>query len=639
MIGVVDPPSCGRLLALLLIGFPSPTPPATVRNLIAAINTVANPAVQARKVASCALLALYQRVSTTHYSTATVEKMGDDGEEQSNYLPATGHRSGKKGLSYSGKDPACGGAEAADAMQVDDGEAAKNTGGASAAAANAVEVNDGGAVNNMGGAGAAAANAVEVDDGQTVNKEGEAGASVVDNSLVLAVQNAARLFLATKENVSRPSSPCQSPSKAAQSSGPRTSNTAQHQEGGTPSSERKMKYLSSLFKCTWWPSYKSDTKVAAPSGTLVTLSGDTTVLTRRSSWAFQVELLGLKGRLHTTSFGWLPVFKMSEIENDAVVVSLTNMARRPPIGVFALLLPVSVQEPTFSGILTEIVCGTIAGVMDPGLFPIVGRVVQVGRGVRRDNVNSEASDGGAAAVEEDNGGAVQARAAAAGASTSEAFERNEAVRDSTAAEFLFPASSTTGDAEAGVSAGRSSPLGTSSASLHSLMLTQSMAPSAAAMAPPCAHPRGSREPAEQTGRGRGAHVCGRGRARAARGGLGSDFRSSGSTAIDAAYLFQALPPTALARRNRLAKRRVAKANQAGRMAGAAAMAATAAFNSPRSGTVGRAGRAAAAAAAATAVASAAARAPPPAAARRWAATTAAAPLLAAARAPPRTTIG
>ena len=725
---------------------PSPTPPATVRptdrhlapmrDLISAIDKVANPAVLARKVATCALLALYQHVYTTHYSTATVEEMGDDGEKQTSYFPATGHRSGNKGPRYSGQDPACGGADAADAMQVDDGEAAKNTGGAgaaaanavkvddsgavnntggggaaaakavgvnyggavnntggggataanavevddggavnktggagaaaaaamqvhdggavnntggggaaaayavkvndggavsstgggSAAAANAVEVNDGGAVNNTGRGGAAAANAVEVDDGQTVNKEGEAGAPVVDNALVLAVRDAARLFLAANETASRSLSPRQSPSKAAQSSGPRTSNTAQRQEGGTPSSERKMKYLSSHFKCTWWPSYKSDTKVAAPTGTLVNLLGDMTVLTRRSSWAFHVELLGLKGCLEATSFARLPVFKMSEIENDAVVVSLTNMARRPLIGVFAVLLLVSVQEPTFSGILTEIVSGKIAGVMDLRLFPIVGGVVQVGRGVWRDNVNSEAPDGGAAAAEQDNGGSVRARAAAAEASTSEMLERKGAVRNSTAAELHSTASSTPGDAEAGGSAGRSYPLGTSPASLPSLTPAQSTAPSAAAMAHPGAHPRGSRKPAEQTGRGRGAHVGGRGRTRAARGGLGSDFRSSSSTAIDPAYHFKALPPTTLAPRNMLAKRRVAKANRAGKLAGAAATAATAAFNSPRSGTVGRAGRAAAAAAAAAAASSAAARAPPPAAACRSTATTAAATL-------------
>jgi len=764
------------------------TPPATVRptdrhlapirDLITAIDKVANPAVLARKVATCALLALYTHVSTTHYSTATVEEIGEDGEEPTIALSATGHRSGAAGSSCKGNDAASGVAAAADAMQVVDGQAVNNTGdggtaaadaaavdyceavnhtddgGAAAAAvmavdcgevvnktgdvggsaadgsaaaainvdggkavhdtgdgdataadaaafddgkavnhtrdggaaaanaaaledgevvdhtasggtaaADAIQVIDGNAVNHTADGGTAAAHAAAVDDGKAVNQKGDRGAAtadaaagdggeavnnaasgcvaaadaipivdgnavkttgdggpaaadaaagdggeavdsaasggaaavdamqvdqskavntvgdgdagLVDHTLTKAAHEAARLFVAANENNPLSLSPRHSTSKDGQSKGPSTATAAQQLEGGPPTSERKMKYLTSHFKCTWWPSHRSDTKAAAPRGTIANLLGDATVLTRRSSWAFHVDLLGLKECLEATSFGRSPVFKISEIEKSAVVVSLTNMARRPLLGVFAVLLLVSFHEPTFPGLLKEIVGGEMSGVMDPGLFPIVGGVVQVGRGVRRDHVNLDVPDGGAGAAEQDGGLSVRAPAAASGASTSEVLERHGIARDSADDDLRLPASSTPGDADAAEGAGRSSALSSSPASPPFLNPNPSTTSFVPAPVPPNAHHRSGRVPSESAGRGRGGHGCGRGRGRGGHFGLGSEFLSSGSTAVDAAYLFQALPPTALARRNRLARRRVAKAKRAGKSAAAALGAAAA----------------------------------------------------------------
>eukprot|EP00168_Porphyra_purpurea_P005274 TRINITY_DN16332_c0_g1_i1.p2 TRINITY_DN16332_c0_g1~~TRINITY_DN16332_c0_g1_i1.p2 ORF type:complete len:180 (-),score=16.46 TRINITY_DN16332_c0_g1_i1:723-1262(-) len=94
-------------------------------------------------------------------------------------------------------------------------------------------------------------------------------------------------------------------------------------------------------------------------------------------------LTSLKHAIGSTSFGRASLFRLEEIDKEVVVLSLTNMYKWSLRGVLAVLVLVSRHEPTFASILTEVVARKLGGVMDFGVAPIVGGIVQVRRGVRQ----------------------------------------------------------------------------------------------------------------------------------------------------------------------------------------------------------------------------------------------------------------
>jgi len=117
-------------------------------------------------------------------------------------------------------------------------------------------------------------------------------------------------------------------------------------------------------------------------------SGRLNFWTRRSSWSYRIQLVGVNDSVEATSTGSSPLFNMRCLDMKAVVYDPKNMAGRPLHGVIAVLLLVARYEPSFYANLTESFSDDIAGVKRTGLAPIVCGVAQVGRRARRHDAAS-----------------------------------------------------------------------------------------------------------------------------------------------------------------------------------------------------------------------------------------------------------
>jgi len=625
--------------------FPAGAEVAALRGVVVAIEKVPAPAILARRVAMCALLALNKHIRSRHYATTVNNSADDHSSDQQNQVDVgngangTGHGDSagaelmetnrdkatddtdNGGLAGSNKvqtdgdrapdDTSNGGSAGADESQTVEDKAPDDPGSVGSAGTNGIETDGNKAPDDASIGGVACANVLETDDDKARKDGGNVGSAgtalvgaggdmapsyagnggsagadmmetdggekrVVGDEFAAAARDAAGLFFAANGDGSSPHRPSSSPTREGTGSAPASAPIARPPRSETTAKETdmQMSFLTSHIKCNWWPSFKSENKVAAPAGTVANLDGDKTVQTLCSSCSFGVNLAELRCTIEATSFGRMPMFKMDEIDKDVEVLNLTNMSRRSLIGVFAVLVLMMRHEPTFTGILAEVVAGEIGGLMNTGIVPIVGGVVQVGRSSRQTGVNEATTNTGDHHPSQTDPQSGEAGSSAVPGSSLAAGSRSPSC----------PSHDPTATADG-------------SPTLHPPTIS---APSASTADSPASYPDLSLQPGGpagsmgEGGRGRGGTARGgaarggaarggaargaaRGwapRGRGGRGGAavgrkGSEFFASSSPALDAAYIFEALPPS-LARLARLGKRRAWKAQRAHMLAVAAA---------------------------------------------------------------------